>query len=123
MPSDLKKSLNRPFQKRMGKLWKSDAHEVTMDFFPANLRIFVNKSLFQPENSTILNFSLKRYATLNIAASLSINWLDTAYRLAFSLRQVALAQLYKYHHQSGNAASGKLVQKQHKSIWIWISNH
>ena len=30
-----------------------------------------------------------------------------------SLWQVVLAQLYNDHHQSGNAASGKLVWKQH----------
>ena len=42
-----------------------------------------------------------------------IDWLDAACRLVFPLRQVALAQLYKYHHQSSNAASGKLVWKQH----------
>ena len=45
-----------------------------------------------------------------------LNWLDPACRLVIPLRQVALAQLYKYHHQSGNAASGKLVWKQHKSV-------
>ena len=37
------------------------------------------------------------------------NRFDAAYRLVFPLRQVALAQFYKYHHQCGNAASGKLV--------------
>ena len=35
--------------------------------------------------------------------------------LVIPLRQVALAQLYKYHHQSGNAASGKLVWNQHNT--------
>ena len=34
---------------------------------------------------------------------------DAACRLVIPLRQAALAQLYKNHHQSGNAASGKLV--------------
>ena len=43
------------------------------------------------------------------AARLSIYWLDAACRLVIPLRQVTLAQLNKYHHQSGNAASGKLV--------------
>ena len=33
--------------------------------------------------------------------------------LVIPLWQVALAQLYKSHHQSGNAASGNLVWKQH----------
>ena len=42
-----------------------------------------------------------------------IDWLDAAHRLVLPLRQVAIAQLYKNHHQSGNAASGKLVWKQH----------
>ena len=44
---------------------------------------------------------------------LSIYWQDTACRSVIPLRQVALAQLYKYYHQSGNAVSGKLVWKQH----------
>ena len=48
-------------------------------------------------------------------ARLLIYWLDAACRLVIPLRQVALAQLNKYHHQSGNAASGKLVWNQHKS--------
>ena len=34
-------------------------------------------------------------------ARLSIYWQDTACRLVIPLWQVALAQLYKYHHQSG----------------------
>ena len=38
-------------------------------------------------------------------AGLLINWYDTVYRLVLPLWEVALAQLYKYHHQSGNAAS------------------
>ena len=55
------------------------------------------------------------------AGRLSIYWQDAACRLVIPLRQVALAQLYKYHHQSGNAASGKLVWKQHYShkISFW----
>ena len=50
------------------------------------------------------------------AARLSIYWLDAVCRLVIPLRQVALAQLNKYHHQSGNAASGKLVWNQHKYL-------
>ena len=65
------------------------------------------------------------------AARLSIYWLDAACRLVIPLRQVALAQLNKYHHQSGNAASGKLVWNQHETYWsndyvtvsfVWILN-
>ena len=52
-------------------------------------------------------------AALGKAARLSTNWLDAAQRLVFPLRRVALVQLYKYHHQCGNAMSGKLVWKQH----------
>ena len=52
-------------------------------------------------------------AAVGKVARLSIYWQDAACRLVISLRQVALAQLYKYHHQSGNAARGKLVWKQH----------
>ena len=49
-------------------------------------------------------------AALGKEARLSINWVDAAYRLVFPLRQVVLEQLnLKYHHQSGNAASAKLV--------------
>ena len=33
--------------------------------------------------------------------------------LPISERQVVLTQLYKYHHESGKAASSKLVWKQH----------
>ena len=36
---------------------------------------------------------------LGKAARLPIDWLEAAYRLAFSVRQVALAQLYKNHHR------------------------
>ena len=50
-----------------------------------------------------------RSAALGKAARLSIDYLDAAYRLVFPLRPVALAQFYKYHHQIGNAASGKLI--------------
>ena len=55
-----------------------------------------------------------RTAAVGKAARLSIYWYDAACRLVIPLRQVALVQLYK-NHQSGNAASGKLVWKQHKS--------
>ena len=48
------------------------------------------------------------------AARLSIYWQDAAWRLVIPLWQVALVQLYKYHDQSGKAASGKLAWKQHK---------
>ena len=42
-----------------------------------------------------------RSATVGKAARLSIYWQDAAYRLVISERQVEFAQLYKYHHQSG----------------------
>ena len=61
-----------------------------------------------------IEFNCLRSAAVGKAARLSIYWLDAACRLVIPLRQVALAQLYKYHHQSGNAASGKLVWNQHK---------
>ena len=32
------------------------------------------------------------------------DWQDAPYGLVVSLRQVALVQLYKYHHQGGNDA-------------------
>ena len=41
--------------------------------------------------------------------------------LGHPLRQVALAQLYKNRHQSGNATSGKLVWKQHYPCSKWIN--
>ena len=58
-----------------------------------------------------------RPAAVGKAARISIDRLDAAYRLAFSLRQVGLAQLNKNHHQSSNVAtlaSGKIVWKQHE---------
>ena len=59
-------------------------------------------------------FNCLRSAAVGKAARLSIyNWHDAACRLVIPVRQVVLAQLYKNHHQSGNAASGKLVWKQH----------
>ena len=60
-----------------------------------------------------MEFNCLRSAAVGKAAGLLIYWQDTAYRLDFPLRQVALAQLYKSRHQSGNVASGKLVWKQH----------
>ena len=60
-----------------------------------------------------IEFNCLRSAAVGKAARLSIYWLDAACRLVIPLRQVALAQLNKYHHQSGNAASGKLVWNQH----------
>ena len=67
-----------------------------------------------------IEFNGLRSAAVGKAARLSIYWLDAACRLVISLRQVALAQLYKNHHQSGNAASGKLVWKQHKGATIFF---
>ena len=61
-----------------------------------------------------IEFNCLRSAAVGKAARLSIYWLDAACRLVIPLRQVALAQLNKYHHQSGNAASSKLVWNQHK---------
>ena len=62
-----------------------------------------------------IEFNCLRSAAVGKAARLSIYWLDAACRLVIPLRKVALAQLNKYHHQSGNAASGKLVWNQHYS--------
>ena len=70
-----------------------------------------------------IEFNCLRYAAVGKAARLSIYWLDAACHLVIPLRQVALAQLNKYHHQSGNAASGKLVWNQHnsmQSIAFWV---
>ena len=52
-----------------------------------------------------IEFNCLRSAAVSKAARLSIYWLDAACRLVIPLRQVALAQLYKYHHQCSNAAS------------------
>ena len=60
-----------------------------------------------------IEFNCLRSAAVGKAARLLIYWQAAACRLVIPLRQVALAQLYKYHHQSGNAASSKLVWKQH----------
>ena len=60
-----------------------------------------------------IEFNCLRSAAVGKAARLLIFWLDAACRLVIALQQVGLAQLYKTHHQSGNAASGKLVWKQH----------
>ena len=62
-----------------------------------------------------IEFNCLRSATVGKVARLSIYWQDSACRLVIPLRQVALAELYKYHHQSGNAVSGELVWKQHNS--------
>ena len=62
-----------------------------------------------------IEFNCLRSAAVGKAARLSIYWLDAACRLVIPLGQVALAQLNKYHHQSGNAASGNLVWNQHYS--------
>ena len=56
-----------------------------------------------------VEFNCMRFAASSKAARLSIDWRDAAYHLVFPTQQVALAQLYKYHHQSGNVVSGKLV--------------
>ena len=48
-----------------------------------------------------IEFNCLRSAAVGKAARLSIYWLDAACRLVIPLRQVALAQLNKYHHQSG----------------------
>ena len=52
-----------------------------------------------------IEFNCLRSAAVGKAARLSIYWQDAACRLVIPLRQVALAQLNKYHHQSGNVAS------------------
>ena len=62
-----------------------------------------------------IEFNCLRSAAVGKAARLSIYWLDAACRLVIPLRQVTLAQL-NYHHQSGNAASGKLVWNQHRAF-------
>ena len=70
-----------------------------------------------------IEFNCLRSAAVGKAARLSICWLDAACCVVIPLRQVALAQLNKYHHQSGNAASGKLVWNQHKSTILLNSSH
>ena len=62
-----------------------------------------------------IEFNCLQSAAVGKAVGLSIDWQDAAYRLVFPLLQVALAQLFKNHHQSGNAANGRLVWKQHYS--------
>ena len=61
-----------------------------------------------------IEFNCLRSAAVGKAARLLIYWHDASCRLVIPLQQVALAQLYKNHHQSGNVMSGKLVWKQHK---------
>ena len=68
-----------------------------------------------------IEFNCLRSAAVGKAARLSIYWLDATCRLVIRLRQVALAQLNKYHHQSGNAASGKLVWNQHYFMYCGTS--
>ena len=72
-----------------------------------------------------IEFNCLRSAAVGKAARLSIYWHDAACRLVIPLRQVVLAQLYKNYHQSGNAASGKLVWNQHYfiSLWEWTWHH
>ena len=48
-----------------------------------------------------IEFSCLRSAAVGKAARLLIYWLDAACHLVIPLRQVTLAQLSKYHHQSG----------------------
>ena len=56
-----------------------------------------------------IEFNCLRSTAVGKAARLSIYWLDAACRLVIPLRQVTLAQLNLYHHQSG-----KLVWNQYK---------
>ena len=51
--------------------------------------------------SSSIEFNCLRSAALGKVVRLSIGWQDAAYRLVFPLLQVALAQLYKYHHRNG----------------------
>ena len=62
-----------------------------------------------------VEFNCLRSPAMGKAARLLIYWQDAACRLVIPVRQVALLQLYKYHHQSGKAVSSKLVWKQHNS--------
>ena len=48
-----------------------------------------------------IEFNCLRSAAVGKAARLSIFWLATACRFVIPLQQVALAQMNKYHHQSG----------------------
>ena len=110
------------FQLTSPQIWKSSAHKPP--FSEANVSSqaphFGNpgrtplpeKKLSAPPPPGI-EFNCLWSAAVGKAARLSIYWLDAACRLVIPLRQVALAQLNKYHHQSGNAASGKLVWNQH----------
>ena len=50
-----------------------------------------------------IEFNSLRSAAVGKAVGLSIDWQDADYCLVFPLQQVALVQLYIYHHQSGNA--------------------
>ena len=62
--------------------------------------------------SSWIELNCQWYAAVGKTGGLSINWQDAAYCLVFHLWQIALSQLYKYHHQSGNVMSSKLVWKQ-----------
>ena len=62
-----------------------------------------------------VEFNCLRSPAMGKAARLLIYWQDAACRLVIPERQVALVQLYKYHHQSGKAVSSKLVWNQHNS--------
>ena len=62
-----------------------------------------------PPKDVILKLN-RSQLTVGKAARLLIDWLDAAHHLIFPLRRV---ELYKNHFQSANAASGKLVLKQH----------
>ena len=55
-------------------------------------------------------FNCLRSATLGNVVRLLIYWQDAAC-LVIPEQQVEFAQLYKYHHQSGKATSGKLVTR------------
>ena len=60
-------------------------------------------------------FNCLRSTTAGKVTKLSIYWQNAACCLINPEWQMEFAQLYKYHHQSGKAASVKLVCKQHKS--------
>ena len=52
-----------------------------------------------------IEFNCLRSAMVGKAARLAICWHDAACRLVIPLRQVALAQLYKYHRQASLKAA------------------
>ena len=57
--------------------------------------------------SSWIEVNCQRSAAVGKMVRLSIDRLDAAHRLVFPLRGVALAQLYKYHHQSSNVVSAE----------------